>query len=127
MTENKFKLNAEKTHFMVVGTSAKLQRIAEINVTMNGIPLKEPNDKKEKLLGVIILSNLKWTAQVESLCSKLKVRLAGLEKLRWLTSLSTRKALADGLFHSVLTYCLPLFGGCNRSEVGSLSGSWLPT
>ena len=120
MSENSFKLNAEKTQFMVVGTSAKLLRIPSVNVSMDRLYLQEAQDKTQKLLGVVIQNDLKWTSQINSLCSRLKIRLAGLEKLRWLTSQNTRKVLVDGMFHSVLTYCLPLFGGCAQSELDSL-------
>ena len=30
------------------------------------------------------------------------------------------KVVSEGLFNSVLCYCLPLFGGCDISEVKSL-------
>ena len=120
MARNKFKLNAAKTHFMVVGTSAKLLRVQNINVKMDDVALQQNSEKKESLLGIMIQSNLKWSSQVESLCSRLKSRLAGLERLRWLTSSDTRKKLVDGLFHSVLCYCLPLFGGCSQSELDSI-------
>lgn len=120
MSENCFKLNAKKTQFMVVGNSTKLLRIPSVNVSMDGLYLQEAPDKTQKLLKDVIQNDLKWTSQIKSLCSKLKIRLAGLEKLRWMTSQNTRKVLVDGMFHSVLTYCLPLFGGCTQSELDSL-------
>ena len=30
------------------------------------------------------------------------------------------KTIVQGIFNSVLCYCLPLFGGCNKAELGAL-------
>ena len=120
MCQNQFKLNAEKTHLMVVGTEAKLKKKSEMSVPMNGIQLKETNGGQEVLLGVVIQNNLKWTAQVEKLCSKLKQRLLGLEKLRSIMSKSSKSSIIQGVFQSVLCYCLPLFGGCSQTELNML-------
>ena len=49
---------------------------------MDGISLKEIEEKCEVLLGVKIKSDLKWSLQVKELTTKLKTRIAGLEKLR---------------------------------------------
>ena len=62
-------------------------------------------------------SNLKWSQQIESLEDKLKTRLTGLEKLKYVMNRFTKKNIVQGVFTSVLCYCLPLFGGCNVSEI----------
>ena len=82
MKENKFKLNAEKTHLMVVGTSAKLKNLPQIEVRMNETNLHDNSKEKEILLGVVIQNNLKWSSQIELLCGKLKKRIAVLDRLR---------------------------------------------
>ena len=105
---------------MVVGTEAKLRRKKEIQVRMDGVELKETADGQETLLGVVIQNNLKWTSQIEKLCSKLKQRLLGLEKLRRIMNTSTKSSVIQGVFQSVLCYCLPLFGGCSQFELDML-------
>ena len=77
-------------------------------------------DKCELVLGVEIQANLKWKSQVNKLIEKLKTRLVGLAKLKFLLPFQTRKTLTLGLFNSVLVYCLPLFGGCDQSHIQSL-------
>ena len=52
--------------------------------------------------------------------SKLKTRLTGLDKIKHIMSKSKKKNIVQGVFKSVLCYCLPLFGGCNKSEMSSL-------
>ena len=41
MLENKFKLNASKTHFLLVGTQERLRITDQPAVTMEGITLKK--------------------------------------------------------------------------------------
>ena len=57
---------------------------------------------------------------MEALCGKLKTRLAGIEKLRRLMSSSAKKIIIEGVFKSILSYCLPGFWGCNVAEMMSL-------
>ena len=120
MEGNKFKLNAGKTHFMIMGTSARLQVTDKFSVTMDGVELEESLENKETLLGVTMQCNLKWSFQIEDLTSKLKTRLTGLDKIKHIMSKSKKKNIVQGVFNSVLCYCLPLFGGCNKSEMSSL-------
>ena len=87
---------------------------------MDGIKLEERNDKFEDLLGVSIQSNLKWHKTVEDLKLKLKKRLAGLAKLRFIVPYNILKSITQGIFNSVLIYCLPLFGGLDKDQLGDL-------
>ena len=83
MTENKFNLNADKTHLLTVGTSQRVAGLPHpVQVQMDGLQLEEGSKKYEALLGVNIQHNLKWGRTVEGLATKLKKRLAGLNKLR---------------------------------------------
>ena len=108
MKENKLKLNASKTHLMTVGTG-RMQE-SSVVVTMDGCVLGESVDKVETLLGVQIEPNLKWHKQVEELMKKLKKRFVGLAHLRHILPYHLRKRITEGIFTSVLVYCLPVFG-----------------
>ena len=87
---------------------------------MDGIVLKENEDKSELLLGVEIQSNLKWSKQIVRVVKKLKCRIAGLNKLKYLVPYHTRNTIVTGIFNSVLIYCLPLYGGCSKGQVREL-------
>ena len=102
MEGNKFKLNAGKTHFMIMGTSARLQVTDKFSVTMDGVELEEILENKETLLGVAMQCNLKWSFQIEDLTSKLKTRLTGLDKIKHIMSKSKKKNIVHGVFNSVL-------------------------
>ena len=115
MMGNKLKLNADKTHLMTVGTRERLQlQNSQVVVMMDGFKLEESEDKVETLLGCEIEPTLKWHKQIEMLLKKLRKRLTGLVKLRSIIPFHLRKRITEGMFTSVLAYCLPVFGGCNQ-------------
>ena len=121
MAGNKLKLNADKTHLMTVGTSRRLQmQESQVVVVMDDCALEESDDKFETLLGCQIEPDLKWHKQVEELIKKLKKRLTALANLRNIIPLHLRKTITEGIFTSVLSYCLPVFGGCEKFEIEAL-------
>ena len=121
MLSNKLKLNADKTHLMTVGTSARLQlQDSQVVVEMDGCVLEESEERFETLLGCQIEPTLKWHKQVEELLKKLKKRLTALANLRNIIPFHLRKRITEGIFTSVLVYCLPVFGGCEKFEMEAL-------
>ena len=121
MLGNRLKLNAGKTHLMTVGTRARLQlQNTELVVRMDDCQLEESTDKVETLLGCEVEPDLKWHKQVEELIKKLRKRLTALQNLRNIIPFSLRKRITEGVFTSVLAYCLPVFGGCDKSEIQAL-------
>ena len=121
MGENMLQLNADKTHVMTIGTRERLAQPGnQISVSMDGIRLEENPEHRETLLGIIIDANLKWHGQIEFLLKKLKSRLAGLAHVRSVLPYHLRKVVSESLFTSVLSYCLPLFGGCDIGQIQDL-------
>ena len=121
MRSNKLKLNPDKTHIMTLGTQQRLRTLGEtVQVTMDDILLEEDVQKCEYLLGCSIQVNLKWQKQVSLLLEKLRKRLVGLTKLKFLAPYSIRKTITEGLFNSTLVYCLPLFGGMDNGDLKDL-------
>ena len=106
---------------LIYGTGARLRsQESTAVVTMDGCTLEESEDKVETLLGVQIEPTLKWHKQVEALLAKLKKRLTGLSHLRNILPYELRKRITEGMFTSVLVYCLPVFGGCDKFELEAL-------
>ena len=87
---------------------------------MDGVLLKEEASKCETLLGCKISSDLKWTQHINALKSKLSKRLIGLNNLRYTCPFVLRKIIAEGIFNSVIGYCLPVFGGMVTSDLKDL-------
>ena len=106
MQANSFKLNAGKTHFMTMGTTARLANMEQdLVVMMEGVRLAESPERCEELLGVTVQCDLKWSKQIENLTSKLRTRLTGLEKLKNVMNKSAKKNIVQGVFNSFLCYC----------------------
>ena len=121
MAENMLQLNADKTHILTLGTRERLAITRnKVSVVMDGIHLVEDDQHSEKLLGITVDADLRWHGQVRSLQEKLKTRLAGLSHVRHVLPYNIRKKVSEGLFNSVLIYCLPLFGGCDTGELQDL-------
>ena len=124
MYQNQLCLNADKTHMLITGTGQRLRRMnisEQLDIKMNGFKLSESEEKSENVLGIHIQSDLKWTKQIDELKSRLKGRLTGLGKIRNIvSSLKLRKQIAEGIFTSILVYCIPLWGGCGKGELQQL-------
>ena len=87
---------------------------------MGGVLLKESHDHFETLLGCQIEPHLKWHKHVDNLLSRLQQRLSALENLSSMVPLGIKRKIVEGIFNSVLIYCLPVFGGCTKGEIDSL-------
>ena len=121
MAENMLKMNPEKTHILALGTRERLALPGNsINIEVDGNPLVENDAHKETLLGIVIDANLKWHSQVAKLKGKLKSRLAAMTHLRNILPFAQKNEVCHGLFNSVLSYCLPVFGGCDVTELQDL-------
>jgi len=121
MLGNKLKLNADKTHLLTFGTSSRLKmQESSVVVHMDGIRLNESTDRNELLLGCYVESTLKWHKQIDYSMGKLQVWLGALRKLGNKLPFDLRNRIAGGVFTSVLTYCLPVFGGCGKTDLDAL-------
>ena len=121
MRSNRLKLNPDKTHVLTVGTGARVRNLEEqLEVTMDNTQLKEDEDNCEFLLGCRIQSDLKWKRLVSELLSKLRTRVVGCVKLKYILTYSIRKTISEGIFNSVLVYCLPFFGGMDVGDMKDL-------
>ena len=119
MQGNKLKVNPEKTHLLTVGTGARLKnQVSKVVVEMDGVDLQETDSGM--LLGCYVQSDLKWHKQIDMLLTKLQSRLGALDKFKNVVTPTVKKTIVEGIFTSVLSYCIPLFGGCDKGEMQSL-------
>ena len=88
-----------------------------VDVLMNDVRLIESETKSEKVLGCYVAADLKWKIHCEALVAKLKSRLQGLRLLSRVAPFHVKQRIADGVFNSVLVYCLPLFGGTEMQNI----------
>ena len=119
MRSNLLKLNADKSSILTMGTQRRLlNKDKSLEVEMNGVVLTET--QSETLLGCTIQANLKWNGQVSALSKKLASRLNALSKLQYCCPYVLRKSIAECIFNSLLIYCLPVFGGLDKSSIQDL-------
>ena len=104
MAINKLSCNDDKTHVLVM----KHGQVEETLVFDIGrAKIKESKD--EKLLGVWVSNDLKWSHHIEKLESNLRSRLYSLRKMEQVIPKSILKDIANSIFGSILRYALGLF------------------
>ena len=127
LVSNRLKLNAGKTHLMVLSTSqARLRRNrrdeASVQITTPTEIIEQ--SEFEKLLGTWLHQDMKWAENImdnnESLVKSLSSRVGALKKLSKVASFKNRIMIANGIFMSKLLYLIPLWGGCAQYLIRSL-------
>ena len=112
------KLNPYKTHATLIGASTRVNKAVEpSNIFIDNIQVSENESRSDILLGIQIRYDLKWHM---AFLTFMKNRLEGLSKLRYILPFKPLKAVSEGIFGSVLQYCLPLIGECSKTEINNL-------
>ena len=111
---NRLKLNDDKTHLLVMTTQQK-KRIINIDIKINTPTEVIKPIETEKLLGIHIQDDLKWTEYLQnndkSLLKQLTSRLNALKMISWVFSFKIRLMIANGIFCSKLIFQISLWGG----------------
>ena len=124
LTDNKLKVNDDKTHLLVMTTRQKRRF-----VNTNSVKIQTPTaiispSKVERLLGVQVHQDMRWVEHIleneNSLVKSLNQRLGAIKKLANMISFKTRKSVATGIFMSKLIYLMPLWAGCEDYLIKSL-------
>ena len=125
MSNNRLKLNDDKTHLLVIATSQARIR----NQTCNLVHINTPSaiikqSFSEKLLGCWVQNDFKWSDYIrdnsESLVKALNTRLAAVARIARVASFKDRKRVADGIFASKLSYLISVWGGCGAGMMKTL-------
>ena len=123
MANNKLKLNDDKTHLLIMTTNQK-HRLMDIRVKIRTSTEEIRPKKSEKLLGITIQDNLKWTEYVQngekSLLKQLNTRLNALRLISNVADFKTRLMVANGIFNSKLIFQIGLWGGTEEYLLNSL-------
>ena len=81
LRDNCLFLNTSKTESMVFGTHARLARVCEFSITINGYPIKRVTEFR--YLGILFDECVTWKSHVESILSKAGKRVGSmLERIR---------------------------------------------
>ena len=104
MTNNKLRLNANKTDFIIIGTSrqrSKLTRFFPTNILSHSIT---PSDTVRNL-GVTFDSDFNFRKHISLTCRSCFYHIRDLRRIRRYISLSVAKTIATALITSRLDYC----------------------
>ena len=116
MKDNRLCVAGEKSKLLIIGTrklrESKVHTEAKIVVDNKEIT----ETASEKLLGLVVNNELTWKnhlhgdADHEGLIPKLSKRIGMLKKISKHMPKQNLKNFVSGLFYSVMSYCLPVFG-----------------
>ena len=116
---NKMYINPTKTTSMVIGSRQKLAKTDHVlNLSVGNSHIRDVNC--EKLLGVFIDENLDWTAQIDTLCTKISTRLNLLSRIKKSLPLETRKLYFNGYILPILDYCCTIWGNTSDQNTNRL-------
>ena len=107
MAVNKLAANDEKTHILVTRGRMKSLYKEKISFKIGSATVTE--SESEKLLGIWVSNDLKWSHHLTKLESKLKSKLHTLRQVEQVVPRSLLKKVADGIFISVIRYKLGIF------------------
>ena len=123
MNNNRLKLNDDKTHLLIM-TTQKKHKLISLNVEINTLTENIKPIKSEKLLGIYIQDNLKWTEYIQnnekSLIMQLTTRINALKILSAVATFKSRLMVANGIFCSKLIFQISLWGGTEDFLLSSL-------
>ena len=123
MCNNRLKLNDDKTHLLVMTTQQK-QRILDIDIKIETPQEEIKPIKSEKLLGIYIQDDLKWSEYLQnhekSLIKQLTTRLNAFRIITGIANFKVRLMVANGIFISKLIFQISLWGGAEGYLLQSL-------
>ena len=123
MNNNRLKLNDDKTHLLIMTTKQK-HRLLQIDVKISTPSEVIKPIKSEKLLGIFIQDDLKWSDYIQnndkSLVKQLTTRLNALRIISKVASFKVRLMIANGIFCSKLIFQISLWGGAEGYLLKSL-------
>ena len=124
LTDNKLKVNDDKTHMLVMTTWQKRRHVDTDSTRILTPSIIIKPSSTERLLGAEIHQDMGWREHIldsdNSLVKSLNKRLGAVKKVEKLASFRTRKMIATGIFMSKLIYLMPLWAGCQDYLVKAL-------
>ena len=123
LCNNRLKLNDDKTHLLIMTTRQK-RRIINITTKITTPEEEIKPIKSEKLLGIIIQDDMKWSEYIQnnekSLIKQLTTRLNALRIIGGVASFKVRLMVANGTFMSKMIFQISLWGGAEDYLLKSL-------
>ncbi len=115
---NRLSLNVAKTEFIIFrppSTQLKERIVLRLNQT------NIFESTKIKYLGIILDSRLNWKHHITELCKKLSRAVGLIYKIKNFSTKSVLRSLYFSIFHSHLTYGLPVWGSAAKSYLNKIA------
>ena len=95
---NYMKLNKEKCHYIIAGHKHEFTwvRVGDANIA---------ESREQKLLGIIIDSNLKFDSHVSNICKKASIKLSAIIRISRYMPFRLKKISINSFFDSQFSYC----------------------
>ena len=100
-------MNSDKCHFMSLGQNAVNETFVYDNIEMK-------NNKEEKILGVIIDSEIKFKSHLKNICKKASQKIWALPRLINYLNNSKKKMIFNAFIKSQFSYCPLVWMFCSR-------------
>ena len=114
MAANKFVINEEKTHLLVMAPHRLSARREEVTIQAGEFTINP--SESERLLGIKIHQSMSWNHHIRdaegSVLKQLVSRVNGLKKLASKADFQTKLMIANGIVISKLSYGLAMWGNC---------------
>ena len=117
--QNKMEINYDKTTCMIVGTQHRTKNIPPLNICIDGNKIKDV--KKQKLLGIYIDENLRWTDHIDHLCANISSKISLLRQLSTYIPTEAQKMFYQGYILPLIDYGSSTWGTTSRSNLERLS------
>ena len=119
MRINKLSPNPEKTEYMIIGHSRKLNTLNTSNpLTINGTDIKRVT--KTKSLGIVVDENLSWDEQYNTLKGKIYGGLSSLKKLKNIIPQTKLFSVYYAIIESHLRYANEIWGSLPKTKLDAL-------
>ena len=114
MAANKFVINADKTHLLVMAPRRLAARREEVEIQAGEFLIKP--SESETLLGIKIHQSMSWNHHIRdaegSVLKQMTTRVNGLKKLTHKADFQTKLMIANGIVMSKMSYGLTMWGNC---------------
>ena len=112
LNDNLLTLNAEKSKFVIFGSTRKLNSFREFSLEINAHNLERRDTFK--YLGIKLNQNMSWSDQIDALSKKVSQRLGVLRCVKYLLPLHGRLAIYNSLILPLFDYADIVWGDKNN-------------
>ena len=103
---------------MLIGSKQKLNHVDQLTLQINGTKLE--NVTVQKVLGVLIDSNLNWHSQIDAVCKKLNAKIALLKHILYYLTDEVKLLFFNAYLLPIFDYCCTLWGKDNNTYINKV-------